>query len=1505
MTQRTHNPFRNGCFAVLGLALGLQAFGALAATPVAPNDPPDLGAAPPDLNQSVDPNIIVTFDDSGSMAWTHMGDGRPYDGNTTNNSSWNGPWRCANVINPNVGKSGANYNVASLGMNGVYYNPNITYVPPLYEDGTSFPNAAATLAAVWQDGIAVNRPAAAGPVTAGSAAYSNNPDGSASANSGSVTNLTGQYTVTKTPTVTTYTSTSAQPTCPANADAGSCTKIISAGTNTTGCPAGAYNCQKKEICKTTYSNGSCKTSYSPKQYNYTWSDTYQWTITTITTTTTDNRWMCGAGGTSGTSDDGRWTASRATQNPFDGTFADPDTGATPNGGPVYWRFKVSALSSLTIDSTTGALDTAGQTALYTTSNWEAVSVPASQYQNFANWYAYYRYRNLMARTAMARVFGVIGTPTGANVHVLWQNINKSTYGGGSSSLTGLNGLPITSLDDNSSDPYGSSSKYRAAFFNWIYNVNASGSTPSRTAAIRAGNYLCNGLNGNCNSNTSTSTTSTKNPYWDPSATSASGQLLACRQNFHMLMTDGLYNQPPISVSGSGSATSTGGVSLPSPGFLSTNDPSQYNVGSGVAPTTIYNGSATDSDGGSTYSNISFYYWINNLNKALTDFNAAKTPPALDFVPAYFPDQTTGVAATSATVDPTDPGATPEVFWNPSNDPATWPHLVQFAVTLGAFGDLNFSDDMDCSKNTNGLGVGKNDLCFLRTGQTNSTGVVGWPQPNGAGSGIAANIDDLWHAAINSRGAFFVATDPSSLVQHLTDIIQSISARTQSSTSESVSTSILNQGTFGYTGGYDSGSWAGYLYKLALDSTTAIATAADWDAGCILTGGTFSAIAPTSATPPRGSCKVSTPPPAPPSRIIFTSVKGSSSSLSGAPFQWSSLGSTEQGYLNLDPTTTDVDGSTGQVITTPSATALATNDGNGSDRVDYLRGKRDNEASPTTETLPRQFRIRKSLLGPVINSQVAYEGGPNGGYQDIFPVGSPEQAAAAACTSGLTATGCASYEKYVKDNINRTPLIYVGANDGMLHAFNASTGSEVWAYVPNMLYGNGQLDQTTNTANSLITSVDDTPLIGDVFMSSDTNWHTILVGSMRLGARGIYALDITDQSTPSTETAAAGKFLWEFTSANDSDLGYTYASANIARLHNGKWVVLVSSGYFPQKLQVQSATNGKNSTPDTAAAASSGVTHLWVLDASDGSVIRKIDTPSSITSYGLSTPDVVDFGLDQIDDIAVAGDLAGNLWRFDLSDPDPTKWSVEAMFQTYDNTSACSSSNKTGVGCEPISVQPVAFGDPVTGSVIHVFGSGQYLGPTDRTASSVLGTNHFFGVRDYGTGSSKYPLHESDLVSQTLTQDNTTFLRSLTSNSVPSTKAGWMIPLNVSSINGERDVVTITPLFSSGIAVLTSLIPGSNNDPCTPGRIGAVMAINAATGGPVTPPTTSGGSVVVGAQVQNPPATGSAAVISPVGGGTAIIPGVGIYGGSGNPSFNLSGGLPIWRRTSWRELLNNL
>jgi len=374
-------------------------------------------------------------------------------------------------------------------------------------------------------------------------------------------------------------------------------------------------------------------------------------------------------------------------------------------------------------------------------------------------------------------------------------------------------------------------------------------------------------------------------------------------------------------------------------------------------------------------------------------------------------------------------------------------------------------------------------------------------------------------------------------------------------------------------------------------------------------------------------------------------------------------------------------------------------------------------------------------------------------------------------------------------------------------------------------------------------------------------------------------------------------------------------------------VLVTSGYFPQCLPSANASstctvNGHDGTDKALGATSraAGPTYLWVLNAGDGTLVQKIPTSSGTISYGLGTPGVVDFGLDQIDDAVTVGDLAGNLWRFDLTDKTSANWAanVDVMFQTYLNTNPCTTGNTSGLGCEPISVMPVAFPDNTgTGSVIYVFGSGQYLGASDNSVSSGFPTQHFFGVRDYGTGfkgakvtdgGSAYPFHESDLDSRTLT--DAAGVRSLpfAATTTAAHSRGWQIPLNVSGVVGERDVSTAFPLYSAGVALLTSLIPGQNQDPCQPGRSGAVIAVDANTGGPPIPPTgATSATAVVGGLVSNPPTVGGISALSSIGGGTIILPGMpGATGGAGSgvPQA-FTGYTPFWRRSAWNELLNQL
>lgn len=273
--------------------------------------------------------------------------------------------------------------------------------------------------------------------------------------------------------------------------------------------------------------------------------------------------------------------------------------------------------------------------------------------------------------------------------------------------------------------------------------------------------------------------------------------------------------------------------------------------------------------------------------------------------------------------------------------------------------------------------------------------------------------------------------------------------------------------------------------------------------------------------------------------------------------------------------------------------------------------------------------------------------------------------------------------------------------------------------------------------------------------------------------------------------------------------------------------------------------------------------------------------------------------DQLYDIAVPCDLAGNLWRFDLSNATPSSWRVDLMFKDYTTPPTATSPPP-----QPITVMPVAMRDPTAGTPIWIFGTGKFLGLEDRTSTgtpSNVGPQSFYGIRDYGTASANYPIAVSQLVAQTLNQSSAG-IRSVTSNAVPVSNRGWRVTLAVGEA-GERNVVTALPLYSSNRAVLTTLIP-AGTDPCNPGRRGAVMILDAATGGaPLgTAPISSGtapatgftniGGVFTSTAI---PISGLPTLIGRQGGGSILLPGI--------PQITISD--PPYHRGAWRELLDPL
>jgi type IV pilus assembly protein PilY1 len=1234
----------------------------------------NLSTTPPDLTTSVAPNIAVTFDDSGSMQWSYMGDTRPFDQQAWTTS----PWLCAGVIDPRITDTKNN---ASKPMNGVYYNPNITYTPAVKADGTPMANADATLNAVWLNGIDVNR--TVNKVTPAAAQNLSNRDSLANYSDSRVSKITSTFT---------------------------------------------------------YKNDGV-------------------TIKSV------DRWVCSPNAT----------------NPF------------PNGGPYYYRLKAGV--NITKTDGSGAVDT-GQ--LYSSSNWEAVAVPTSDYQNFANWFAYYRTRNIMTRTALSQAFSKIGN----SVRIAWQNMaNATSQVDGNFDVQFSGPAVLQDIGDLKST-------VRASFYNWMLQVVGSNSTPSRGAVIRASEIFRQALS----KKSDDLTTKQKDPYWNGLDTSDSADLV-CRKNFSMLVTDGYWNDnqgdslalPGAASNGAPAMTGTTNVAQ-----VSQTLPDKRSYSPSDSFSKIY-GNVAGTQFTSSMANIAWYYWATDLQPGLNDG-----------VKPYWKDLTTTTA-----FDPTNPGKNDTVYWNPVNDPATWQHVSQFFVTLGVAGTLQYPGDYPALMG----------------------GTKQWPRPvNNAPEGV----DDTWHAAVNSRGGFFNASDPATLVSSLVNIINSVIATTSSAVSPALSDGVLGPNAMTYVPNFSSVDWSGTLIAYPLTATGARG-AADWDAGGQLDKRTSRMIV-TSAGPGQGN---------------------------GVEFLYSNLTTSQKAIMDSS------DGAGGA------------SDSKGTNRVNWVRGNTTDEGS--------LLRTRSHQLGAIVNAQPVYVAYPSSGYRDFFPPSdatpnapSPETLA----YSGSTPDPSKSYSAFVAANLARTPTLYVAANDGMLHAFDAqpkakssTAGSEFWAFVPDAVYRKLWFFSQQNNFKYRPT-VDSTPITRDVYFSttgakSAVGWHTILVGGLRYGGRGIYALDITTSGVTNA-AGAAQKVLWEF-NGNSTDssnvnvganLGYTFGQPNIGRLSNGKWVVLVPAGYFPtDSLDPEYAAPAKDNT----------FSSLFVLDAQTGEVIKEMKTPatyggSNITSYGLSSPVLGDYNNDQIDDVAFAGDLVGNLWRFNLKD----LTTVDLLFKPDTGTETN----------QPITVMPRLFPDPTSQNFIVVFGTGKFIGDDDRTSVGTL-TQSVYGIRDLGqTVKTGLPWTKDKLVQQTLDQTSTG-LRGLTTNPAPASgkPGGWYFDLILDGKNGgEKVVVTPTALFNTNSAIITTLIP-TTPDPCNPGRAGAIMVVDASTGG--AGGGVNGGGVygadspytVAGSRVDNPPATGGLPAATGLGGGSVIVPGVTVTGGTSAFSF----GSPMWRRRSWRTL----
>ena len=591
---------------------------------------------------------------------------------------------------------------------------------------------------------------------------------------------------------------------------------------------------------------------------------------------------------------------------------------------------------------------------------------------------------------------------------------------------------------------------------------------------------------------------------------------------------------------------------------------------------------------------------------------------------------------------------------------------------------------------------------------------------------ARRIDDLWHAAVNGHGGFYSAADPNSFANALSDSLAKIAERTSSASAVATNSSKLLTNTQIFQGRFNSADWSGQLQSFPID-TNGVVQSASWDASTKI---------PVYST-----------------RKIFTYKAGTG----GVNFLWGNLDANQQQLLNLPLNGTS-------------------SDGKGSLRVDYLRGDKTKELLNGGE-----FRNRNSLLGDIINSNPVYVGTQDYGYS----LGS----------SGLSLAEKSSYQSFKKTSIylkrvdasSPTAMIYVGANDGMLHGFLASTGVEKFAYVPSSVFPN--LTNLTSPLYAHRYYVDGTPKVTDAYISS--TWKTVLVSSVGAGGKSVFAIDITDP-----EGISAQNLLWEIT---NSDLGYV-SQPVIGRLSNGNWVVIVGNGY--------------NSTDNRA--------KLLIIDVSNGALLKTIDTGIGSTTdpNGLGSPLIVDINNDRIVDYVYAGDLQGNMWKFDLTGS-IDHWGIaiksgstaKPLFIACDayNTAGQCSSNAVR---QPITSRPIAIAHPA-GGIMLLFGTGSYFLTEDSIALSRK--EAVYGIRDNQETNtvSKLNLLQQNIVSEVgASSENPKFsVRVLSNFTVDySSKSGWYMNLitpNYSGYSGERVVSDLQ--VNNGRLIYTTIIPST--DPC--------------------------------------------------------------------------------------------
>jgi len=656
------------------------------------------------------------------------------------------------------------------------------------------------------------------------------------------------------------------------------------------------------------------------------------------------------------------------------------------------------------------------------------------------------------------------------------------------------------------------------------------------------------------------------------------------------------------------------------------------------------------------------------------------------------------------------------------DAANHQHLVTYTIGLGIVGSLIDSD-----------GDGWPDNLTSSKWYTDSA------------NDDEKRVDDLWHAAYNSKGKYISAREPQQLISELSNAIVDISDRIGGAASGATNGGSVSSNSKVFQAKFDALDWHGSLLAINIDESQGEVGSIEWEAGAILNTYANSWFTAT--------------------RKVFTYRRDTNA---GAVFNWASLNDDQKTKLHKDPITGSADGE-------------------GEARLNYIRGSNSHEGQGN------QYRIRSHRLGDIGYSDPEYAGIPPFYY--LF----------------------GNYQTFALAQQNRPGMVYVGGNDGMLHAFRESDGTEAFAYVPDVIMDKLNVLTDTNYGHEFF--VDGSPVYADVQISS--SWKSVLIGSMRSGAQGLYALDITNP-----ETFSASNVLWEFTDADDVDLGFVFGEPQIRKMANNKWAAIFSSGYNNTQADDNVSTTGK-----------SYVYILYIEDGLNGwssSDYRKIEL---VGADGLSAPAVADVDGDSIADFIYIGDLDGNMWKIDVTATNPASWAVafggEPLFvaKTPGGTRQAIT-NRPAVMRHPMSIRE---------GVMVLFGTGKFLEINDDVTSgyptqsvyAIWDRDGFYNkAQNTRNSTGDHGFLRNQLENPSMTVDSASGIRIINDytpdlplwfdeDGDPKSR-GWVVNLPV---EGERMINRI--VLRDQIAFMVSMIPA--DDICAAGGSGWLMALNAETG----------------------------------------------------------------------------